>query len=290
MRNIGSIPALLLLGANVFAAEISAPGNELQSRIIAAYAAGERSMRVSPGVYHIECQKDQTWHLRFTRMRDCIIDATGATIIFDTRDKRGLAFEDCTNVSFIGAVLLRETPPFSQGDIRAIAVDRASVDITVHDGYPTDIDDPRYRDTRRAMKISLLRKLSLPFTEADSALIDAVILRHAVRHGKWAAHRYAGDIGVIEGRRVWFVHSATHQVFIRLDGGAAVIYAEPMPRDGMAVLRERIADDDGSILERHCDMLLQYLCRTIRPIDIRENGLETAHPAPDVYEETMRFT
>ncbi len=137
-----------LCGCNQAATEAAAleelPGDSLKKQIDDAYKAGEKRVAIKPGIYRLDCPEKETWHIRLSKMENFEIDATGSTIVFNTRDKRGMGFQHCKNMTLKGATFLRETPPFSQGDIETIAADRKSVDVKVHDGYPADIDDDRY--------------------------------------------------------------------------------------------------------------------------------------------------
>jgi len=133
---------LMLVGSGYLYANESV--GDLQEQIDSAYTHGKARIVIAPGVYRLVCPEKETWHLKLRKMKDFTIEASGVTLIFSSRDKRGILFEDCHNVTFRGATLLRETPPFSQGDLMRIASDRKAVDIKIHAGYPTDIDDPRF--------------------------------------------------------------------------------------------------------------------------------------------------
>lgn len=131
--------------ASVFAGVIS-PEDPLsvQREIDAAFKAGLKKVVIPAGTYRLPRPESLPWHLRFIGLKDFEIDATGVTLIFTGRDKRSIMFDNCTNVTFRGATLLREIPPFSQGKIQSIAEDRSSVQIKIDAGYPTDLDDARY--------------------------------------------------------------------------------------------------------------------------------------------------
>ena len=118
--------------------------DELQASIKDAVKKGLHKLEIKKGVYRLTCHNGTKWHLNFVKLKDMEIDASGSTFIFETRDKRGMLFEGCENLVFRGATLLRELPPFSQGDIVEFAQDRSYVDIKIHPGYPADIDDQKY--------------------------------------------------------------------------------------------------------------------------------------------------
>jgi len=138
---------VLSASCGVVSAQIAITPNDptsVQRGIEAAYKAGEKKVVVPAGVYRISPVAGSNWHLRFSDLKDFEIDATGATFVFLAGDKRGILLTNCEGVTFRGATLLREVPPFSQGKIVAIAGDRRSVDIQIDKGYPADLDDPRY--------------------------------------------------------------------------------------------------------------------------------------------------
>jgi parallel beta-helix repeat protein len=116
----------------------------LQRGVDAAYQSGLKKITIPPGVYRLTCASNATWHLRFSDMKNFEIDASGVTLVLTERTKRAVNFNECENVTFRGATLLREVPPFSQGKIESLAEDLGSVTIRVDKGYPTDIDDKRF--------------------------------------------------------------------------------------------------------------------------------------------------
>lgn len=120
----------------------------LQREIDAAFKAGQKKIVIPSGVYRLPRPETLPWHLRFFALKDFEIEATRVTFIFTGRDKRSIMFDNCTNVAFRGATMLREIPPFSQGKIQSIANDRSSVEIKIDPGYPTDLDDERYFHSR----------------------------------------------------------------------------------------------------------------------------------------------
>ena len=116
----------------------------VQRGIDAAARAGEKKVIVPPGIYRLPRIEGSPWHLLFKDLKDLKIVATGAIFVFEGRDRRSIHFDNCEGVTFTGATLLRDIPPFSQGKIEVIAQNRKSVDIRVDKGYPEDLDDTRY--------------------------------------------------------------------------------------------------------------------------------------------------
>lgn len=123
--------------------EFRAP--EVQRQIEEAYAKGEKKIVLKPATYRFPGTKSQRYHLEFRNMNDFEIDATGSTFLFGNRDECGVLFANCRNVVFKGATLLREIPTFSQGDVKAVGKDY--VDVEIHQGYPTDMLAPGFRNT-----------------------------------------------------------------------------------------------------------------------------------------------
>lgn len=118
---------------------------EIQQQVEAAYAQGDKRIKLEPKVYHIKSTRSQRGHLMFWGMKDFEIDATGSTLIFEHRDKCGIQFTHYQNVTLRGATLLRETPTFSQGDVRAVAKDH--LDIEIDEGYPDDMSIPGFNNS-----------------------------------------------------------------------------------------------------------------------------------------------
>jgi len=115
----------------------------LQQAILAAYAAGQSSVVIPPGVYQIP-PLGNGFHLDLENMNNFEIDARGATLVFQDQTVGGIYFYNCDSVLFHGATLYYATPPFSQGVVRAVAADGSSLDIQIEQGYPANLDDPNY--------------------------------------------------------------------------------------------------------------------------------------------------
>lgn len=118
---------------------------QFQAEIIKAYKAGEKSIEIPAGVYKISTASAYP-HLQFTDMKNLEVDARGVTFVFTGRGQGGIQFKNCRNVKFSGAILQKETLPFTQGVIDAVAADKKSYDFKVDKGYPTDFDNPRFFD------------------------------------------------------------------------------------------------------------------------------------------------
>src|SRR5579871_4684797 len=102
----------------------------LQQGILAAYAAGQKSVAIPAGVYMIPVQTNRR-HLDLENLANFEIDAGGATFVFQDVTATGILFNKCDGVNFHGATLYYGTQPFSQGMIQAIAADGSSFDVQI---------------------------------------------------------------------------------------------------------------------------------------------------------------
>jgi len=140
-----SVATCFLLTFTASAAVTISPDHPelLQQGILAAYAAGQKTVVVPAGVYDIPSQTNGI-HLDLENLSNFEIDATGAAFIFQDVLATGVLFNNCLGVHFHGATLYYGTPPYSQGVIRAVAADGSSRDIQIEKGYPTNLDEPKY--------------------------------------------------------------------------------------------------------------------------------------------------
>ena len=135
-----------LLASGTLSAQVSISPDHpelLQQGILAAYAAGQKSVVVPAGVYKIPVQSNGR-HLDLENLANFEIDATGATFVFQDQTAIGLLLYKCTGLFFHGATLYYATPPFSQGVIQAVGSNGSSFDVQIEQGYPTNLDDPKY--------------------------------------------------------------------------------------------------------------------------------------------------
>ena len=157
--------ALILIAANTALApafaqdEVAAPitispqqPEQLQRRIMEAYAAGQKKIVVAPGLYSIPAS-DGNANLEFKNLENFEIDATGAIFSMQDNSKTGVYFWNCRNVIFRGATVRNATIPFTQGSIAAIAPDRKSLELQIDDGYPNALDDAARFNARSAYYI-----------------------------------------------------------------------------------------------------------------------------------------
>ena len=115
----------------------------LQQQILAAYAAGQKSVVIPAGVYQIPRLPNSPYHLDLENMNNFEIDATGATFVFQDSTTTGILFYNCVGVLFHGATLYYGTPGVTQGVITAVAADGSYVDVQIEPGYP-DLDNSKY--------------------------------------------------------------------------------------------------------------------------------------------------
>ncbi len=133
---------LTFLSATVRAAEPVLPG-DLEQTIVQAYRSGNKQVVIPPGTYRL-APTPQGPHLWLDNLSDFEIDATGARLIFTDRTRAGIEFYHCRNVRFRGATVAYAVPPFTQGVVEVISPDGKYYDIRIDDGYPAELDDPRY--------------------------------------------------------------------------------------------------------------------------------------------------
>lgn len=128
------LPLLLLL----FAQTPEDPGS-LQRALDDAVHAKKDRLVIPPGVYRLP-PPSSPWCLLVRDARDLEIDATGVELVLVDRHKGALQLLRCNNVRLRGLSIRHEMPPFTQG--RIDAVDDKSLEVTIHDGYPADLDNP----------------------------------------------------------------------------------------------------------------------------------------------------
>src|ERR1700694_71077 len=86
-------PAVLLLASSARAAATISPDHPelLQQGILAAYAAGQKSVAVPAGVYQVPRQSNGI-HLDLENLTNFEIDARGATFVFQDQTGAGIVF------------------------------------------------------------------------------------------------------------------------------------------------------------------------------------------------------
>lgn len=138
----------LAVGAPLLRAAPPMTTEALQGMVMAAYRAGSKQVRIPAGTYRLDVPEGVRFCLTFYQLKDFEIDATGVEFLSTDRAAGVILFDRCEGVTFRGAVIRHDPPPFSQGSIEAVS-DR-SLDVRVAEGYPEDLDDERYfaaRDT-----------------------------------------------------------------------------------------------------------------------------------------------
>jgi hypothetical protein len=115
----------------------------IQKLVDNAYHAHKNYARIPPGVYKI-IPPAQGPHLQFHDLSHFAIDARNVTLLLTDRTRGGIQFRNCNDVSFRGATIQYEIPPFTQGTVENIAPDGGWYDIRIDKGYPTDFDNPTY--------------------------------------------------------------------------------------------------------------------------------------------------
>jgi hypothetical protein len=115
----------------------------LQAVLTRAYRNGQRRIVIPPGTYRV-APPLQGSHLQFAGMSDVEIDARGVELVFTDQTRGGIEFRDCHNLTFVGATIRYQVPPFTQGVVTAVAADGLSYVVQLDHGYPSDLDNPAH--------------------------------------------------------------------------------------------------------------------------------------------------
>lgn len=114
---------------------------KIQQMVSDAVQQGVTRLKIPEGIYHLRAPSHAPKHLTFKELHNLEIDASGSVFIFETEYKSGIAFQDCSDIMFRNVTLINKTTPFSQGEIISISPDGDTIDVQVHDHYPTEIAD-----------------------------------------------------------------------------------------------------------------------------------------------------
>ena len=114
---------------------------KIQQMVSDAVQQGVTRLKIPEGIYHLRAPSHAPKHLTFKELHNLEIDASGSVFIFETEYKSGIAFQDCSDITFRNVTLINKTTPFSQGKIISISPDGDTIDVQVHDHYPTEIAD-----------------------------------------------------------------------------------------------------------------------------------------------------
>lgn len=107
----------------------------IQQQVQSAYDAGERSVRLKPGTYHVAPTDPNGPALFFQDLNDFSIDAEGVKLELLDNTRDGVLFYRCNNVTFRGATITPRIPPTTQGTITR--VDGATYEFQIESGYPS---------------------------------------------------------------------------------------------------------------------------------------------------------
>jgi hypothetical protein len=115
----------------------------IQHLVDRAYHGNKRKVRIPPGTYEV-IPPESGSHLQFEKLSHFEIDARGVTLLLADQTRGGIEFRDCNAVTFRGATVRYEIPPFTQGRVEAISADGTSYDVRIEKGYPVNLEDRRY--------------------------------------------------------------------------------------------------------------------------------------------------
>ncbi len=109
--------------------------NELQERIDAALAAGEKQLVIPPGVYRVAPPRPGRPHVLIKNAKDLSIIADGVTMVCTSMDQ-ALRIDDSTGLTIQGLTIDYDPLPFTQGVVVALADDHTWLEMKLDAGYP----------------------------------------------------------------------------------------------------------------------------------------------------------
>ena len=117
--------------------------SKLGSYILSAYNGGATNVNVPPGTYTLTAASGEQFAAHLSNIKNLRITLTGVTLLSGPNTPF-IFLENCSNVMIVGGIFRHSPIPFSQGKVIAISSSRASVDIAVSGGYPTNLTDSSY--------------------------------------------------------------------------------------------------------------------------------------------------
>ncbi|HEY3332094.1 MAG TPA: hypothetical protein VGK19_18845 [Capsulimonadaceae bacterium] len=145
VRRILAVIAISIIAASTAP---SAHGDDLatlQNMIDSAYAQGKPSVRIPAQSYLLTDPKGEGASRSLLNLRNMTrkftIDMRGVKIVANDRIDTVVNIENSSNLTISGATIERAISPTSQGTVVGIAPDRSYVDVKVHSGYPTNLND-----------------------------------------------------------------------------------------------------------------------------------------------------
>jgi hypothetical protein len=117
----------------------SSPGL-LQAAIVAAYAAGNKTITIAPGSYSLPAATGAS--LVFADMKDVVVIAKNVDLSIQSKTEDGVRFIDCSNLQFSGANIHYDVPQTGQAKIVNFGDDSTGVyyDVIPDAGFPADAD------------------------------------------------------------------------------------------------------------------------------------------------------
>jgi hypothetical protein len=102
---------------------------DVPSLIAQAVSDGKSSVRIPPGAYRVSKA------IRLEKVNGFTINGTGAILVFTNLHDGGIRMMECSDITLKGVTIDFDPLPFTQGTITAIADDRRSVEVDMHQGY-----------------------------------------------------------------------------------------------------------------------------------------------------------
>jgi hypothetical protein len=154
---------------------------DLLSALESKIASGEKSIVIPPGDYRF----DQRKGVRFHRIEDVEIDATGATFWFGPGN--GVLFEECRNSKLLGLTIDSDPLPWTQGVIEEIDPKAETIVVRIEPGYTVLEGDQLVKPCRISFFDGQTR-LKLPVVDDQATSFESLGERR-LKITKFASYR-----------------------------------------------------------------------------------------------------
>ncbi|HEY0074124.1 MAG TPA: right-handed parallel beta-helix repeat-containing protein [Abditibacteriaceae bacterium] len=174
----------------LFGVMVNAQPADFRPLVQKALQNGEKRIVIPPGVYRLVPIAGQGAIWTLSNARDVEIVADNVTLT-GTKLTLGLTLNRCRNVTLQGLTLDYDPLPFTQGTVVAVAENKDSIDIQIHDGYPRqpyariDLVDPQTRFRKKGMPFLWGTKAAL--IAPDTVRITLKGIGEAASHGDLAS-------------------------------------------------------------------------------------------------------
>jgi hypothetical protein len=111
--------------------------NDIQALINAAIKNGESSVTIPAGTYPTGYSNSAGAHVEIKNVKNLTVNATGVVMICKKRAS-AFAIENCENLTINGFTIDYDPMLYTQGSIVSATSNWSSIDVQIHDGYPTE--------------------------------------------------------------------------------------------------------------------------------------------------------